>query len=771
LIKGPKQILIAISLIFISTIFLNAQIKSTGSISGKVIDTEAKALSNVSVTISGPALQVQLFVATKQDGIFRFPQVPPGKGYTLHIELPGYRTDTRKGFDIRAGKNIFLTITMENSSTGGKNISPAQNPSVNLRTSKTSLNFSKDMIRNIPLSRDLHEIIKAIPGSVSDDKSFNRISSISGGSLSGNQYYLEGISFNDAITMYPLTNINIDVYEEVDMGIAGHQADTEIGDGGYINIIAKSGGNEFQGNALFEYFDKGMQKSLLSNEELEASALKKPSGINSQKDLSLSLGGAFWKGLAWYYLNARYLNWTRDFNHINWALTQATGKKYMEMDEAPHSEYNLFGKLTTNPIQKLRITATYNLASIYENFYAGQLENYLDSSAIGKRLHEKSNLLIGNIYYTMQENLFLDARVGYIHRSFPLRYGENALIGEPRLYDRYYDVYTNNPPYQDIKTQQRISAGLTGSLFADNVLSSSHELRFGAEYEWTDNRSSFWRENPFYIHYYQGSIYAYPDSETSNRTQLYAYTCGPAKGASIQKSIKSRISIFAQDNITIGGRLTFNLGFRANYSNGNFPGQMQYGSADTYGIFDVLPGLGLQYKGFSTQAINALNWINISPRLGFVFDILNDAKTLIKGSFARNFEYLMLNHFNQLNPVSPRLSSWYWTDINYNQIPDVNDSYTALHLADDPEVYTLADKLDTKASAPFTDEYTLGLEREIARDISAGITFIYKHKQNILAGVNDYGYGADEAWKGYSPDSPLWEKFEFMDPGDDFLLC
>jgi len=403
-------------------------------------------LAKVSVTIEGPALQVQLFVATEEDGIFRFPQLPPGKGYTLHIEHPGYKTDIRKGFNIEAGKNIFLTVTLETSSTGEKVISPAHNPSVNLRTSKTSLNFSKDLIRNIPMSRDLHEIIKAIPGSVSDEKSLNRSSSISGGSLSGNQYFFEGISFNDPITMNPITNINIDVYEEVEMGIAGHQADTEIADGGYINIIAKSGGNDFQGNALFEFFNRDMQKSLLSKEELEALALEKPADINSQKDLSLSFGGAIWKGLAWYFLNTRYYNSTRDFNHINWDQTQAYGEKYMEIDEAPHSEFNLFGKLTTNPMPKLRITASYNLASISENFYAGQIGNNFDSSAISKRRHEIIHLLIGNVYYVMQKNFFLDARVGYIHRLFPLRYGENALAGEPRLYDRYYDVYTNNLP-------------------------------------------------------------------------------------------------------------------------------------------------------------------------------------------------------------------------------------------------------------------------------------------------------------------------------------
>ena len=47
---------------------------------------------------------------------------------------------------------------------------------------------------------------------------------------------------------------------------------------------------------------------------------------------------------------------------------------------------------------------------------------------------------------------------------------------------------------------------------------------------------------------------------------------------------------------------------------------------------------------------------------------------------------------------------------------------------------------------------------------------MHKHKKNIFENVNDYGLGKDDAWKGYAENSPYWEKFNFIDPGDDGLF-
>ena len=81
--------------------------------------------------------------------------------------------------------------------------------------------------------------------------------------------------------------------------------------------------------------------------------------------------------------------------------------------------------------------------------------------------------------------------------------------------------------------------------------------------------------------------------------------------------------------------------------------------------------------------------------------------------------------------------------------------------------YDLEENLDPDATAPYTDEFTVGVERELATDFSLAVTFVYKHKQNIFEDVNDFGLSKEEAWKGYSEDSPYFERFDFLDPGDD----
>jgi hypothetical protein len=106
-------------------------------------------------------------------------------------------------------------------------------------------------------------------------------------------------------------------------------------------------------------------------------------------------------------------------------------------------------------------------------------------------------------------------------------------------------------------------------------------------------------------------------------------------------------------------------------------------------------------------------------------------------------------------------------DNNYDGVPDPGDSFTTRYMPSDAATFELEEEINTDSTAPYTHEFTVGIESEIANDFSVGVNFIYKHKQNVFEDVNDYGLGKEEAWKGYSPDSPYWERFEFLDPGDD----
>lgn len=748
------------------TAAVSAQGNLTGSITGKVLDGEGNALPGCTVTVTGPALQGEMSFVTSDSGHFRFPALPPGGDFKLVVEMPGFKTHNQEGLKVNVGKATNINITMTMTSLEEEITVVGESPTVDVKTSKTAVNYSKNYIYNIPMNRDLYDVLNSMPGSVSEGVSYRRTSYIAGGTVRGNQYSIDGVTINDPVVMYPMTNINIDVYEEVEMGMFGHSADVGMADGGFVNIVTKSGGNTFHGGGIVEYYNEDTQMSLLSPEDLEAVGLEKPSGWNKWQDFSLYLGGPIVKDRVWFFANGRHFQWARDFNHIIFDQTIAAGEKVFTLDEAPHKENNIFGKLTFQLASNIRLMATYNLTTITEDFYTNRIGNNLDVTATTKWDGETGHTLSGQLNWVLNQNVFIDARVGYIRRFFPIPYSEHALEDSYRVYDRYYGIYRNNPRYNETYLRRRFNPSLAATVFQDSLFGASHEIKFGAEYEFVSGNWDYWRANPYYFYNYKGSMYAYPTSSSPNRTRLYIYTTSPTEGGSISENHMTRLGAFINDSITVAERLTLNLGVRFDSSKGKFPKQTHAAVADPYGIIPMIaPDSPL--LDYSFDELDALSWAHFSPRVGFSYDIFGDGKTSVKGSWSRYNEYLMIQYFSIANPVGPGTGGWYWVDNNGDMIPDANDSYTLRYLPPSPFDFDIEDEVNTDATAPYSDEFTLGIERELARDFSLGVTFIYKHKQNIFEDVNDMGYGKDDAELGYGEDSPNWQRFDFTDPGDD----
>ena len=69
-------------------------------------------------------------------------------------------------------------------------------------------------------------------------------------------------------TMGPLGNISFDLYEEVEIGVGAHPADVGNASGAYINIVTRSGGNEFHGRLSMYYFSESFVSRNFSDEQL-----------------------------------------------------------------------------------------------------------------------------------------------------------------------------------------------------------------------------------------------------------------------------------------------------------------------------------------------------------------------------------------------------------------------------------------------------------------------------------------------------------------------
>lgn len=743
-----------------------------GSIIGKVVDADNRPLPGVTVTIEGKTLPYALRFITTEAGIFRFPSLPPGDDYALTFEVLGFESVTRRGLLVNVGKTSSVSIIMELGSLEEDVTVLGFSPVIDVRSSKTSVNYARDFIYHIPMSRDLYDVLNSIPGAVSENVDYRRTSFISGGTVRGNQYSVDGVTINDPVVMYPMTNINIDVYEEVEFGLYGHPADVGLADGGFVNIVTKSGGNDYHGGLTAEYFNDKMSQSLISQEGLRSIGLEKPMGRSSWRDISTYLGGPIVRDRIWFFANGRYYTWTEDFNLVSWDDTILSRERIYTQEQGPHEEVNVFGKLTFQLTPEIRLMAMYNLANITEDYYTQRLSSYTDRTATSRWDGEKGHTISFQANWVTSQNYFLDIRIGYNYRYFPLPFSDYAIQDAPQYWDRYWGMYRNNSRFQETYTRKRLNPSAMATLFADDLFGANHEIKIGLEYEWVASDWDWWRGNPVRFDYFDGNIYSYPTSQSPNRGFVFIYTCGPTCSSSIEEDSKNRFGVFIQDNLSLSDRLTLNLGLRFDTSTGRFPSQTKEATADPYGILQVLPGLKEKspYSSYEFEERDILTWSHFSPRIGFSYDVFGNGKTSMKGSWSRYNEYLMVQYFNSINPIYPRGGAWFWYDDNYNKLPDANDRYEIYDLPDSPYLYDLESVLNPESSAPYTDEFTLGIEHELARNFSAGITIIYKNKTNIFEDVNDYGLGKENAWKGYSPDSPYWEKFTFDDPGDDGLF-
>jgi hypothetical protein len=92
------KIVLSFILLLVLTTAVSAQ-KQTGSISGKVADTEGAPLPGASITLSGPSLMGTLTYLTTPGGDFRFPSVPPGSDYVITVEMPAFQKCERVSLD------------------------------------------------------------------------------------------------------------------------------------------------------------------------------------------------------------------------------------------------------------------------------------------------------------------------------------------------------------------------------------------------------------------------------------------------------------------------------------------------------------------------------------------------------------------------------------------------------------------------------------------------------------------------------------------------
>ncbi len=764
--------------------------RQTGSIHGLVEDEEGNLLPGVTVTLSGPSVMGTKTYVTTETGLFRFPALSPGD-YDIKVELAGFQTTTRKNIICNVGKTTEITITLKVAAVEEEVTVVAESPVVDVESTKVSVNYGAAFLASIPLSRDLYDIQNSVPGAISEGVDYRRTSSILGGTVRSQLYALDGVPMNDPATFYPMANINVDVYQEIEFELVSHPAEVGQTDSTYINIVTKSGGNKFSGGISFLYTNKDLGQDLFTKEQLTALGVNPPEKYSNYRDLGINLGGPVIKDRLWFFVNGR--RQLRDEIYpgtpeSRMARLGITSPHY----DLEHEEWLGFAKLTFQVSKDFKYMGMLHYNHIYEPVYSNSVgsDTAFENTEIWD--HENSYITTHQFNWILDQNTFIDLRGTYVYRFFPIH---SRLPGEYSYYDTTQSVYWGTSPYNDEYVRKKMLASASLTRFQDNFLGASHEFKAGFEFEQTEYHRDWWRKNPYYS--YWNNYAATPRDpwyvSTSRRYgRLRIRTCPPEKGMWDVQDHTRRFSGYVQDNVS-KGRLAVNLGLRYDFSYQYEPEQtrpeLRYDYppspvdptnpafiANPNALLDVLvnqwradPVLGLQpspFDALTTPYKRVVEFSTFSPRIGVVYDIFGTGKTAIKLSYSRYYEPVWSAKYNGSQIFGASSITYEWQDLNRNRYMDLppTDNYRLTsYSTQDPNYMYYEEGL----KCPYTDEVMAGIEHEMVKDFKLGFQFLYRLNKNIVEDIDlNNGYDAE------ATDSvgQIWLPFTFTDPGWDGLF-
>ncbi len=699
-----KKFSFLIFVFFLSFSLVFPQLSQTGMIRGTVADVEGQPIPGVTVTIKSPSLIIsKIDTLSNENGAYRFPSLSPGT-YEIVFKLEGFKSLFRKGIIVHVGETITVDIGLELGKIEEEIIVTGKAPTIDRQKTTKTATLDSNFISGIPATRTLGTYFNMTPGTTGNTSH--------GGSVRDNTYNVDGVNTTDGVVGTEALFFSMDTVEEISVQSGGLSAEYGQVRGAVVNVISKSGGNTFHGAIDVFYRHESLKSDNTKGTPLEGES----SGAKFEMEPGFSLGGPIVKNKLWFFVNLSF----------NKRETYVSGYPYNKDEDVPTDDYRPYPylKLSYQPNKDNKVIFSYRYSDI-QRHHRGASRYQLEATT----WEQKTATHVFNLHYTkfIGSNFYMNIKAFMYLSQFNLL----AKNDEANWYESTNYLNTGSHGYDDINPRDRYSIQADGTFFIDNFM-GSHQVKIGAEYM----QSNSGRELRFkqdsavsdmcFITTYNGSLW-------------YGTWYAPYN----TKEITKNIFAYVQDTWNIGSKLTANIGIRFQYMRGIIPKQNEDEGDQTL--------FGYAYNRSVPEALTPLKWTTLAPRLGLIYDLFEDGKTLLKASFSRYYMANLSQWFSGANP-----NGWVYYGGVLNS--DGSVAYPYSIGISGPEYATKFGYEDHDAKAPYTDEFVIGFEKEIFEDWSVGIRYIRKWDRNLLEDANSEALDMDKLmnegileWTNFAP--------------------
>ncbi|HUE84847.1 MAG TPA: TonB-dependent receptor [Vicinamibacterales bacterium] len=668
----------------------------TGTITGIVSDNQGAVLPGVTVELTGATLIRPQSTVTNERGVYNFIALPPGS-YSLRFELQGFAQVERPDIRVAVARVTSVNQAMQVAGLSENITVTAAAPVVDSKSTSRGTNFDTDLLENIPQSREIWSTVEQMPGAtmskfnVGGAESAQQSSMQVHGSMPGQQEYaINGLKLNWPGGNGGATAFYFDHDSSAEINIMTNGAPAEVGTGGvYMNMVTKAGGNTLSGGTSIFWEDDSFQGDNITD-ELRNIGVRSGNPINYIYDFNANLGGPIRRDRVWFFSSFRRF----DINTEVLGITRADGSPAADVNH----QSNFLGKITAQVDDDNKISGEYNFN--YQNrFFRRPTGDLVEEKASWRQIEPAS---IAQFQWTsvLSESLFFDARYGYLHLIFPLRYQPEVSATDFARQDIIRRTLRDAATYdfENLATRNQLNASL--SYFVERA--GSHTFKAGYEYGRATNRNSYAANGDYVLRYFDGVPF-----------EVQAYNTPVTSDNHI-----NTMALYVQDSWIVNPRLTLNLGGRFERLVGSAPEQSRPGNAffgaEQFGALDDIP-----------------KWQNGMWRLGASYDVNGDGRTAVKAFVGRFMVQEGTRLVQQVNPNSLGGDFRSWTDLNGNDTAEPNELGPSTR-----PFGGRVNRIDPDLQQAYSDEFSVGIDRQLVGDLAASATYYRRHNRRLFSGIN-----------------------------------
>lgn len=732
-----------------------AQGSTTAALAGTVLDEKGQGLPGASVIAVHEPTGSRYGGSTRADGRYNIVNMRVGGPYQITVSFVGYKNAVQTGIVLTLAQELRQNFKLEVNQSQLEEVKVVASRSSIINSGRTgaATTVGNNQITTLPtLNRSLGDFARLDPRA-------NGLSFAGRNSLYNN-ITVDGAFFNNAFALSSTIGgqagaspISVDAIDQFQVLIAPYDVRQGMATGANINLVTKSGTNNWSGSGYYFGSDQGLVGNKIGS-------VVNQYGTFSRGQIGARIGGAIIKDKLFVFGSFEQETQTEPgSNFVATRTGSEPNKSVAKAADLDRLKDFLISKFKYNPgayenwnrekySQKVNLRLDWNISDKHKfNVKYNYLRSYADinpsnsGSLSGGRAASATVLPFQGSLYRINNNL--DSYIAELNSTFSSSVANNLTVGYTAMRDFRQSPVNDNPfPTVDIGNNDlnELTAFGYEPFSANNILNSDifqiadnltiykgkHVYTLGFAYETNSFMNGFapnyyggyqFRSIDDFINSANGDTKVIPARYQQQWSNYSTFPFAEMKG--------STLSFYGQDEITAAKGLKLTFGLRADAT--SFPSFDEPKYTNTYvPNLTFRDGVKLATNKFPEPTVL---W---SPRFGFNWDVKDDKQTQIRGGlgvFSGRVPYVWLSNqlsnngvlFGSENIQNP-------TNRPFN--PDVNAYRPTISLPLTPTAYNLAvTDPNFKFSQVFRtnlaldknlgDGWILGLEGIYTKDINA----------------------------------------------------